>query len=164
MASRRYSTIQELARNAGSCFERGTRPDGESFTRVKDGSPEWVSELVREAHGDDFLPDDWRYEHVHSALEFIAEAEDAEDGRAEFADSAVDVYTGGLFSWLSSNMRRQSYVDEATEEFGPADSVADSIARGQYLEASEVYGLVLGFLEQRAEDVDEDEAARILAR
>ena len=61
---------QARAQEAYDCFETAARPDGETFTRVRDGSPGWVGELVREAHGD-FLPDDWRYGCIQSALEFI---------------------------------------------------------------------------------------------
>src|SRR6266516_1712460 len=111
------TTLESLAREAAGWFETAERPDGESFTRTKDGTPEWVTDLVREAHGDDFLPDDWRYATISDALNFLADDGDPDDA-GEFADQAVDVYTGARFAWLASNLNRAGYVDEAVAEFG----------------------------------------------
>lgn len=142
------TTMKELAAEAAPCFETATRPDGETFTKIKDGSPEWVTELVYKAHGD-FLPDDWRSAAIRDALEFIADADDPEDVSAEFADAQVDVYTGRRFAWLSSNLQRQGYVDEGVDNLGAPEpfSVADAIGLGQYEEAGEIYSLVLQALE-----------------
>lgn len=141
------TTIQEVAGEAAGWFEGATRPDGSSFRRVKDGAPEWVTELVRSAHGD-FLPEDWRYDKIEDALNYIAGADDPEDS-ADFADSAVDVYTSDRISWLASNLRRASYCDEGASNLGGAESdVIAMIGLGQYEEAGEIYGLVLQELEQ----------------
>ena len=139
------TSIQDKARAASEWFELATRDDDSSYVRTKDGAPEWVTEIVYDAHGD-LLPDDWRYEVIRDAFEFIAEADDPDDGEGEFADSAVDVYTGARFAWLSSHLSRQGYVDEAADEFGSREaghSIADEIGLGQYMEAREVYGLVM---------------------
>lgn len=99
-------TIQELAREAARCFERARREtiatsaDGSdrethSYLRVREGSPDWVRELVRDAHGDDFLPDDWRYLMIAGALDAIGEAGDDEldDVDHSYADGAASIYT-----------------------------------------------------------------------
>ena len=141
-------TIQEKASEALSWFETVRRDENDpesAFTRTKDGTPEWVTELVHDAHGD-FLPDDWRYDKIRDALEFIAESNDPEDS-AEFADQAVDVYTNDRLAWLSSNLRRASYVDDARENLGATNSIIDDIGLGQYQEAGEIYGSVLNSLE-----------------
>ena len=157
-------TVQALAAEASACFEiarratgdtaTGPREDGEEYTRVRDGSPEWVTDLVREAHGE-FLLDDWRYACIASACEAIADSDDPDDARGEWADSYVDVYNHELHAWLSSNLQqRAGYVDEGVENFGHSDRGVDGdIAIGQYTEAEEVYGLVLQFLESRLEEV-----------
>ena len=146
--------IQERAGEAASCFESKTRDSGEVFYTLKDGSPEWVSELVREAHGTDsdgspsFLPDDWRYKWTLEALEWIRDNGDDEDGSAEFSDQAVSVYTGERIAWLGSNLQRASYCDMAAADYGhdQVKSIIDMIGWGQYAEAEEVYGLVLSSL------------------
>jgi hypothetical protein len=152
------ATIQEVAREASAWFETAIRSDGETFTRTKDGTPDWVTDLVRDAHGDLF-PDDWRYEVISDACEFIADSDDPEDGSGEFADQAVNVYTHDRFAWLSSNLQRQGYVDEACDEFGASAElgIVERIGWGQYAEASEVFGSVLGSIETEADSRDVDE-------
>ena len=147
------SDIHQLAAEAYACFETAERPNGQTFTRTKDGTPEWVGELVRAAHGDDFLPDDWRYETIRSALAFIADdATDPEDDAHTFADTQVDVYTSNLLAWLSSNLRRLSYVDDAVSEYGgEPGGIADQIMLGQYAEAREVYELTVSALRDLAD-------------
>lgn len=146
-----HPTIQTIAGEAYRAFETANRPDGEEFIRLRDGSPDWISELVRDAHGGDFLPDDWRYSTIREACGFIEEADgdDLEDVAHEFADG-VDVYTGKLLAWLASNASRASYCDEAVNQLG-ADGVGiiQRIGLGQYMERGEVYNLVLTSLADR---------------
>ena len=141
--------LHKIAAEAYACFETATRDNGSEFVRIKEGSPEWVTDLVRKAHGDDFLPDDWRYETIRSALGFIAdEATDPDDGSAEFADTQVDVYTSELIAWMGSNLRRVGYVNEAAEEYGSGVTEIERMMMwGQYAEAEEVYALTLNALE-----------------
>lgn len=141
------TTLESLAAEAASYFERRTRGDDEIVT-LKDNRPEWAQDLTREAHGD-FLPDDWRYACIKSALDWLANGGDPE--AHEWADAEVDIYTGARFAWLSSNLQRQGYCDEAIAEFGEVEDTASLIGMGQYFEAQEVMRLVVEFLEARAE-------------
>jgi hypothetical protein len=145
-------TVQELAREAGQWLEGRTRADGSQYRTLKDGRPEWVQELVREAHGD-FLPDDWRYNAIEDALQWIADEGEDEDPGA-FADANTDVYTDELGAWLNSSIRRGGFVDEAIEEYGWPDDrgIAGALAMGQYVELCEVYYLVRTALEARLGD------------
>jgi hypothetical protein len=153
------TTISDKAREAYDWFETAERPDGESFVRTKSEAPEWVTELVQDAHGSEFLPDDWRYEAIRDCLGAIATDElDADDGPSEWADGYTAVYNGALLSWLSSNLNRIGYVDDAVAELGYSEDrgVMGAIALGQYMEAREVFELVHRGLEAL---VDEDEDA-----
>ena len=151
--------IYKLAGEAHGYFEYATRADDESrYARTKPNTPGWVQDLVHDAHGD-MLPDDWRYACVMSALDWIHEHES--DDSHEFADGMADVYTSARFAWLSSNLSRQGYVDEALADFGwePDSGIAAAIGLGQYAEASEVFGSVWHSLEERAKELDEEEPA-----
>lgn len=153
------ATMATLAAAAESWFVRKTRDSGAPFETLKDGRPQWLVDLVHEAHAG-LLPDDWKYACIRSALDHIGESEaetrgDAMDDASAFADNEVDVYTSARYEWLSSNLSRSGYVDEATETFGAASDVVESIGRGQYLEAEEVYGLVCQSLETRLEELNE---------
>ena len=151
MNATEFETAQEAAKVAYSWFETAYRVEGDSdtrYTRCKDGAPEWVRDLVQSAHGD-FFPDDWRYDCIQAACEFIADNEDYEDMSGEFADSQVDVYTGRRLAWLASNLYRAGYCDEAVEDLGIGQvGIIDMIGSGQYQEASEVYALVYRALEE----------------
>jgi hypothetical protein len=147
-------TIEVVASEAYGWFTTTQRND-ETITVLKDDHPEWVRDIVYAGHGKNFLPDDWRYEAICSALEAIGEGD--EDG-TEWADQNVDVYTNARFAWLSSNLQRQGYVDEATEEFGQAENgVADAIGMGQYLESREVFNLVLDAVRERVDELELEE-------
>lgn len=141
------TTTQERATEALSWFETARRDEDDpesSFVRTKDGAPEWVTALVYAAHGE-FLPDDFRYQAIRSALQWIAD--EGEDDAYEFAYSEADVYTSALIDWLGSNLRRIGYVDEAAEELGPVAGIVEAITRGQAAELAEVYQSVRDSLE-----------------
>jgi len=150
-------TTAELAAEAYAWLETATRDDGTEYTHQKDGAPEWLKELVYAAHGD-FGPDDWRYDAIHSALGAIDDAgvdADLDELEHEWADGHVDVYTAARFAWLASNLNRQSYCDEAREEFGlDGSDIAEQIGSGQYFEAREVFQSVRSSLEELAGDDD----------
>jgi hypothetical protein len=148
-------TPSTVAAEGAAAFETATRPDGESFTRVKDGAPEWVREAVRDAHGSEFLPDDFRYSFASEAFDAIAEAgEDADldEVADEFADN-VEVYTSGLLDWVGSNLNRTGYVDQAAEDLG-AESVsfASRLMLGQAVERREVFDATRAAVEAEAEE------------
>lgn len=155
-------TIQELAKEAYGHFE--TTDSG--IVRIKGDAPEWITDLAREAHRNEWgasggsfphmLPDDYRFRVIREALEAIASSNDdgsTDDIRAEFADD-VDVYNSDLLAWLASNAGRASYCDEAEEtcgsDFLEGSGIIARIARGQYMEREEIFGLVLGELEKLA--------------
>jgi hypothetical protein len=154
--------IQDKAREAYDWFEIAKRDEADpesSFVRLKDGAPEWITQLVYDAHGN-FLPDDWRYDKIQDALEFIMDVEYPDDGNSEFADGAVDIYTADRIKWLGSNLNRVGYCDEAAEEFGwgwsPGNvdngGIVELIGLGQYAEAEEIYASVLNSLTKQTED------------
>lgn len=155
-------SLSSLASEAHDYFETAKRADSEQYyLRVKDGAPEWLQDLCREAHhcgwaGELMFPDDWRYEAIYAALGHIADSgaetiHDLEDQAHEFADSHVDVYNDDRAKWLGSHHYRSGYVDEARDEGLIADD-ADLMAQlgvGQYEELSEVFHAVARFLSDR---------------
>lgn len=144
------TSIPEKAGEAADWFETATRPNGESFDRLKEDAPGWVRDLVRDAHGTDVLPDDYRFSMIRDSLQWIYDndIEDVADGEHEFADDAPSVYTGDRFAWLASHLSRQGYCDTALAEFGPFDSIDKIVGAGWYLEAREIFVDVFNALEQ----------------
>lgn len=149
------STIQELAAEMAAAFETRTRDNGDTFDVLKDGSPEWMTDVCRDAHGD-MLPDDWRYSMIRGAVEWIAETDDDIEGCYPFADGFVPVYNSERIAWLASHLNRSAYVDDAVSEYGvdPSHdgfSVTQTIGLGIYAEAAEVYSAVYNAMDALAD-------------
>ncbi len=156
MNAQTLNTVQDVAEIAADWFETARRRESseDTFVRVKDHAPAWITELVHDAHGK-FLPDDWRYACIEAAIEYMRDND--EDDAGAFADDHTDIYNGALVIWLGSNLNRGGYVDEAVSEFGfdKERGIYHAIALGQYMEASEVYGSVRTSLEaQIGEEAD----------
>lgn len=144
-------SIQDRAKEAATYFTVKTRADGSKYVTLRDvPAPEWVTELVRRAHGD-MLPDDYRYKMIREAVDVLAYANDDADLdelESEFADD-VDLYTSDLTAWLGSHYSRPGYCDEAREELGTdSRGIVTDIQRGQYMERREVFHLVLEALRE----------------
>lgn len=135
------TTLQAVAQEAYDAMERRTRDDGSSYVALKEDAPEWVRKIAYEAHND-ILPDDWRYETIREAFEWIADDGDMDD-RHGFADSGCDVYNADLLAWVGSHGSRAGYVDQAREEFGEPRDFYHGLQMGQYAEREEVFGLVV---------------------
>lgn len=155
-------TISALAGSAYDEFTTITRDSGETIYAVKDSAPEWIGDMCRAAHGDMF-PDDWRYDCIHSALGHISDTgaddtDDLDDAGHEFADSHVDVYNAARLEWLSSNLTRAGYCDEAEQEVGypgiAEGGIFQMIGLGQYAESLEVFESVRQSLAERMDDLN----------
>ena len=156
------TTIQTLAASMFAALIEKPRDNGESFYSFKDGSPEWFTDISSTAHGD-MMPDDWRYSIMRDCLSSIADADadespdDLRDCISEWADSDTDVYNGQLANWLSSNLARGNFVDEAIDEYGwPKDrGIYGALALGQLLEREEVYSLLISALAEHADTISD---------
>lgn len=151
------ATIKALAGELYRAFEAKTRDNGDAFYCLKDGSPEWMTDVIRAAHDNaNMLPDDWRYAAIHDAAGIIEDADDLERAGDEFADD-VDVYNGALLAWAASHLSRMAYCDEAMEDFGKPESLAQLLMWGQSRERREVFDQLVAALEGIADDEDESE-------
>ncbi len=114
-------------------------PDKEILI-LKDEAPEELKDLVRQAHAD-FLPDDFRYEFIHAAIQAISDCQADQDLDEVFLEA--DIYSHSLIEWLGSNLKRICYCDEAQAEFGLENpDVITLITNGQQMEKDEVLALV----------------------
>src|SRR5690606_19006215 len=79
-------TFVQLANTYSEYFVTSKRDSGEEYIHLKDGAPEALTDLVREAHdarGCLMMPDDYRYEMVREAIDTIAELDaDADEDAA----------------------------------------------------------------------------------
>ena len=138
------SHVSKKAKEALAYFEKANRTNGVEFWKVKDGAPQWVTDLCFASHSDGaMLPDDWRYVFIVEALVALEEEIELEP----------DIYTSELCAWLASNVNRVGYVDDARDEWGgDVKSIVDELQLGQLTEKREVLDQVTAFLEALIEE------------
>jgi len=146
-----WSFIRKLSAEAYGYLERARRDDGSRYVRRKNGSPEWVADLCREAHGNS-LPDNWIYEQIANCLASILD-NDCEDDALEDAESAIDVYSSDLLDWANG---RAEYVDDAIRD--GAQDLSSAIMMGQQAMIGEIFYAIVSFLTGMAEDLEEEAA------
>ena len=146
-----WSFIRKLAAEAYGCLERACRSDGSTYVCRKNGSPEWVTDLCRKAHGDNF-PDDWIYEQIWNCLEAIVD-NDCEYEARDAAESAVDVYYTDLLDWAKG---RVWYVDDAIRD--GAKDLSSAIMMGQQMMIGEIFYAIVFFLAGMADGLEEEAA------
>lgn len=142
-----------IAAEARGHFEYAKRVDGSEYWRRKDGAPDWIEEMSREAGHDGgvLFPDDYRYQFLVDSLDAIGESPD-EDETEEYLPE--EVYTSALTEWLNSAAWRVAYMSDVLEEFG---GVAEPDGFQQLMvayrfEQREVLQAVLSWLGERAEE------------
>lgn len=143
-------------------MEKAERNDGTTFHRVKTDRQHVWQDVVREAHGADMMPDDYRYAWIADAAEMMDYLDprnmDALDDFAhEAADSLTSVYTHELTAWVASHNLRPGIVDEAAEEIGLDDAAAfdQRLMCGQYHEIRGVVDRLIRALDEHADDLAE---------
>jgi len=146
-------TIHELATEVLATFVRKKRDNGEQYyhSTADDG---WITGMIYSAHGG-MPPDDHKYDMIYSALHAIAYDNADPDDMFETVDGMVSVYRRDRHAWLSSNLEREDYVNEATSEYGPCDDISDAIAQGWFMEAMEVCASVVKSLQDELDNREE---------
>jgi hypothetical protein len=145
--------IEQLAAEVSAAFESAKRGDGSTYRRIREGSPEWIRDLVREAGhaGGEVLPRDWRFAAVESICDALAGDEDADPPEP-------DVYTGELLAWLE-DPHAIAACDSAAEEGLVSESagMVDRIQAGQAYMLREIHDAVRAALAERDEDDEDDD-------
>jgi hypothetical protein len=132
--------IQEKASEFEKLFSVLERENGDKYYVCKED--EELKHLVMMAHGE-MMPDDYRYQFIHEALEAIAA-----DG--ENAEVEPDIYTNELTAWLHSRNSRVEYLTDALSQ-GERDGFS-ALSTAQYLEKREVLDSVLTSLTELVEE------------
>jgi hypothetical protein len=121
----------KAARELSAALEVAERDDRGKFYRLKDGSPWWMRDAIRAAHGDE-MPDDFIYETCSNVADAIAELDDDTDEdaiRERLDEIEPDCYTSDLLKWLSGNLGRMDYCTQAMRN--GADDFSAVLTQGQ---------------------------------
>lgn len=157
------SKVYELASAIYDAFESKERTNGETFYALKDGSPQWMTDVIHEAHGD-MMPDDTIYAIIHDVVRALNEV-DAEDHETRepvevvYEDCEPDIYTSALTHWLSLHLNHIAYVNDYIREYGASgeSDIEDLMRGGQKLQIDEVGAALVRALENCAESSEDEE-------
>ena len=119
------STVKGRASALHDAFEFHPGPRGRAHLTLKKGSPQWMHDAIRKAHGE-LLPDDYRMDFICEAVEAISEGDDEAD------------------AWNHDAL-----------EYGAAIVLRLDWGGGQYLEKKETFFLLFAELERQVIDGDE---------
>ncbi len=148
------TSIQKLASDLSGALETKKRNDGAEFVCLKDGSPQWMTDVIHEAHGDK-LPDDTVYAFIEKCADALADA--SED--AELSDVILEIepdpYTASLTSWLNSRADHVYYLTEVLEESGGITDGFQLLAVAQQKQIHEVGYALISALENAAEQIED---------
>ena len=154
-------TIPSLAQEMSRAFVKSKRDSGEEFVKLRDESPDWMTDIVHAAHEDGsiggMLPDDWRYRFVEDAVDALAEMDENNDPND--AELREYILTHDQTGWLHSHLTRHGYVDQAMEEYGSAFDFTTLLVMGMQQEQREVLSKVIGALENLVGEGDEEATA-----
>lgn len=156
---------ERLARLAGDLYTALVtlkRDSGETIYVLKDGSPEWMKEAVKAAHGTEMFPDDYRYEFINEAAGAIRDYDGDWDNAIN--EMECDVYTHDRLKWLASHLNRPNYCDEVCSDFGAdtffgknGQGIVQLIGEGQLREKFEIAMRLKDFLLEKAKEDEEQE-------
>lgn len=137
-------------------FERKTRDNGDEFTCLVDGAPDWMLDLVREAH-DNMGPNDYSYTFIEDAVCKLADCNDPDEICIE-----PDPYTHNLTHWLHSDISRVFFLDEVLQEQDIKEGF-QLLAAAQWKERDQILSSVRSSIESlhdesisEAEDIGND--------
>jgi hypothetical protein len=132
-------------------FELKTRDNGDSYFCTKNDASNEIVELVRECHFD-MLTNDTSYSLIVRVIETLKDSLEY-DENTELYDVEIetDVYNADLLTWVSSNLQRAEFVDEAMTEYGSV-TLFEALQTGQYLELDAIKTKVINYLEETTED------------
>lgn len=152
--------LTTLATELANAFEQQERNSGEKFYSLKHGSPQWMVDAIREAHGG-IMPNDWIYEHCSRVADQMVDCdpEEWEDSIGEWADGLVDVYNADRTAWLASHLDFAAFVDDAVEELGHSgQGIFGDIGYGQYRCIEGIASELIRGVQAEADNSDDEES------
>jgi hypothetical protein len=129
-----FSSVKEVAQMVQRYMTYGERNNGDRFVKTKDNTPEWVTEIIREAH-DECLPNDFHYDMIDTAIDIIADSQDEDDAESRMNEANL----GSALHWLNGAPYAVHYCDEAMNEHGAnvfqtLDGIIDAGQRKMFYE------------------------------
>ena len=99
------SSLKKLADEFNAAFLRDKRSDGTEFCRLRNDSPQWMTDAIHKAHGN-IVPDDWICEQCAKVARRMSGTDPADwnDKIGKWAEELVDSYNAGRTVWIVTNL------------------------------------------------------------
>lgn len=144
-------TLNLFVQTLVNSFQIKTRGNGEAFYCAKDDAPDYISDLCYDVHGG-MMPDDYKYQFLAEALEYIDNNIDPLDDNLDCIDPydacEPDCMNHDLLRWVSSNLTRMHYCDEVLQD-RQLDQLSDVLMAAQQTERMEVMQTVIDWIESQ---------------
>lgn len=151
--------VKTLATQLDAAFDHRTRDNGDAFVCLKDDSPEWMTTIIRTAHGDK-LPNDTVYAIIECCADAIASY--GVEGKYAAQDAITEIepnaYTHELTGWLNARVDHVYYLTQALQECEPKDGF-QALAIAQQLQIREIGDALVSALTTLADEWTEAEDA-----
>lgn len=149
------NTLKSFIEKCSSDFTESTRTNGEKYTFCKNNV--LTQDEVREIHGSDLMPDDYRYNVISRIFDTlnsynVSDENTLDDLRGEIVDSLVDIYNHDLLNWLSSNLSRAELCNEALNQGYAQNDIYSIVKCAQYIEIETIYNNIQAFLTDRMQN------------
>lgn len=146
-------TIQQLATEV--CDNMEYEEERGIYHQKKPGDPQWIQDMIYECHYQGMLPDDYVFKWVYEFCSEISNLNDDDDPRD--IEVCADDYYHDLLKWLSSNVSRADFVEDAINEYydGSKIHLWTMIGIGQEKEMQEVLWTVIDKLQDRLDEENE---------
>jgi len=149
-------TIQQLAKEV--CDSMIYDEEKEIYHQKVCGDPKWIQDMIHDCHYNGMLPDDYVFEWVYKFCEEISNLNEDEDPLNIEVHS--DDYTRDLLKWLSSNLDRIDFMEDAINEYWDTTGKCDFVCFmgiAQEKEMQEVLWTVIDKLQNRLDRESENE-------
>jgi hypothetical protein len=152
------TAIQKLAASLTKALETRKRDNGNEFVCLKDGSPVWMTEVIRSAHADK-LPDDTTYAFIEKCADALADADEDAEPSDVILEIEPDIYTADLTAWLHARADHIFYLNEVLEECSGTTDGAQLLMAAQKKQIDEVGYALVSALEnaEQMEDAEPEE-------
>lgn len=141
--------VIDLAASYIGYFEWSKRISEEKYVFLRTDAPEELKEIMYKAHCG-MAPDDFKFETAYNIMCAIAHSNEKDILEEMNLDQFVGIYSCALATWLSSNIERFGYCDEAVSSgmVGQDATTEQRLQAGQYGEINEIFNVILGELDR----------------
>lgn len=155
-----HMNLQTMIEQMSQAFVKDTRNDGTEFVKLKDDSPEWMTQIIFLVH-EGYLPADEIYETVERVIDHLHDdgVEDEDTARDSIFEIEVPIYTSELTEWLNQRNDHVYYLTEALENYPDTKDGFGLLGLAYHIYQQEIANRVINALVEKLEEFEDEEDA-----